>query len=414
MAHDIVAVDTQTVFNVNMTNVSKLSTSNFLMWSRQVHAMFDGYSLSGYLDGSVEVPSPTILTNDAAAPNPAFTLWKKQDKLIYAALLGAISVEIQPTVSRATTAAEIWTKLNSTYATPSRGHTQQLKEQIKHWKKGNMSIDNYVNGLTTRFDQLALFGKEIEPDDQLDHIFNGLPEDYKSVIDQLNGRETTPTLGEVHEKLLRHEAKLLTAATAASSSLPVTANAVNYKGNGNNNSRQNQRSNYNNRSAQTWQQQQQFSPRPQQRGPRPYNGKCQICSVFGHSARRCPQLQYGNVGNMNQFSQGSAYAPPWQPRANVASATPYNANNWLLDSGATHHLTSDLNNLSLHQPYMGGEAVTIADGSGLEISHTGSTFLSTPTRSLALKDVLYVPNVHKNLISVYRMCNGGPVTPREN
>lgn len=38
------------------------------------------------------------------------------------------------------------------------------------------------------------------------------------------------------------------------------------------------------------------------------------------------------------------------------------ANPWLLDSGATHHMTSDLANLSLHQPYQGEDAVLIGDG----------------------------------------------------
>lgn len=90
---------------------------------------------------------------------------------------------------------------------------------------------------------------------------------------------------------------------------------------------------------------------------------------------------------------------PWQPRANMV-ASPYDPNGWLLDSGATNHITSDLNNLALHQPYTGGEDVTIADGTGLHIGNTGSSFLSTPTRTLALKDVLYVPNIKKNLISV--------------
>ena len=84
--------------------------------------------------------------------------------------------------------------------------------------------------------------------------------------------------------------------------------------------------------------------------------------------------------------------------------------NWLLDSGATHHITSDLNNLALHQPYTGGEDVMIADGSGLQIANTGSTLLSTSKRPIALKDVLYVPDIKKNLISVYRMCNTNQVS----
>ena len=35
----------------------------------------------------------------------------------------------------------------------------------------------------------------------------------------------------------------------------------------------------------------------------------------------------------------------------------------------------------------------------------GSALLPTPHRSLTLNDVLYVPNVTKYLISVYKMCN---------
>ena len=97
-------------------------------------------------------------------------------------------------------------------------------------------------------------------------------------------------------------------------------------------------------------------------------------------------------------------------------------------------MTSNLANLSLHQPYTGGEEIQVADDSGLQISHTGSGLLPTPSRSLTPNDVLYVHDVTKNLISVYRLCNtnrvsvkffhahfqvkdlntGGQVTPRPN
>ena len=90
--------------------------------------------------------------------------------------------------------------------------------------------------------------------------------------------------------------------------------------------------------------------------------------------------------------------------------SPYTATNWLIDSGATHHITSDLNNLALHQPYNGGDDVLIADGSSLPISHTGSSILSTPARNLVLNKILCVPDVDKNLISVYRLCNTNGVS----
>lgn len=88
-----------------------------------MHAFLDGYDLAGYLDESTLVPDITITGDDGAiATNPAYTLWKRQDRLIYSALLGAITMTLQPILSTATTAAEIWTILKTTYAKPSRGH----------------------------------------------------------------------------------------------------------------------------------------------------------------------------------------------------------------------------------------------------------------------------------------------------
>lgn len=221
---------TPTLLNINMTNVTKLTNSNFLMWSKQVHALLDGYDLAGHIDGSVAVPPPTITAADGSLEtNPSYALWKRQDRLIYSSLFGAITMTLQPILSTATMAAEIWSILNAAYAKPSRGHVQQICHQLRSWKKGTKPIEEYFQGLTTRFDELALLGKALDSEDQIEHILNGLPEEYKTVADLIEGRETPPSLTEIHEKLLNQEAKLQVA-SAASSSPPVSANFTNYKG----------------------------------------------------------------------------------------------------------------------------------------------------------------------------------------
>lgn len=116
----ITVSNTTTLLNINMTNVTKLTSSNFLMWSRQVHALLDGYDLTGHIDGSVVVPPAMITGADGIVNNPAYVLWKRQDRLIYSSLLGAITVTLQPLLSTAATAADIWTTLTTTYAKPSR------------------------------------------------------------------------------------------------------------------------------------------------------------------------------------------------------------------------------------------------------------------------------------------------------
>ena len=277
---------------------------------------------------------------------------------------------------------------------------------MKLWTKGTRSIDEYFQGFTMRIEQLAILGKPLELEDQIEFILEGLPNEYKPIVDQVEGRDTPPSLTELHERLLNHEIKLLTSTPAPH--LPVTANVA-YNNNSNssrfnnNNQRQSQRQ-QNNWSDNT---QKQYN-RSGQRQPRPYLGKCQFCNVQGHSARRCPQLQSLQQSSPQSFPNASTM--PWQPRANAAMVSPYSANNWLLDSGDTHHMTNDLNNLSLHQPYQGGDDVLIGDGSPLAITHTGSTLLSSPSRNLALDKILCVPDIHKNLISVYRLCSTNQVS----
>lgn len=48
----------------------------------------------------------------------------------------------------------------------------------------------------------------MDHEDQTDALLEGLPEEYKPVIDQIEGRETPPTLTKIQEKLLHHETKL--------------------------------------------------------------------------------------------------------------------------------------------------------------------------------------------------------------
>jgi len=96
--------------------------------------------------------------------------------------------------------------------------------------------------------------------------------------------------------------------------------------------------------------------------------------------------------------------PSRHPQANFTSPSSSNTALWLLDSGASHHITADLNNLSLHAPYTGHDDVMIGDGTTLPITHTGSLLLPTPNSSFHLQDVLCVPTMQKNLTSIALFC----------
>lgn len=86
---------------------------------------------------------------------------------------------------------------------------------------------------------------------------------------------------------------------------------------------------------------------------------------------------------------------------NCTTAAPSPDKRWLLDSVASHNITSLVSNLQLHSEYDGTDEVIIGDGSGLPITHSGSLTLSFPIRNFQVHNTLCVPDINKNLIYVH-------------
>ena len=64
---------------------------------------------------------------------------------------------------------------------------------------------------------------------------------------------------------------------------------------------------------------------------------------------------------------------------------------------------SDFANLNVKaEEYHGSDQIRIGNGIGLNVKHIGSKKLSTPSSSFILQDVLHVPHITKNLISVHK------------
>lgn len=66
-------------------------------------------------------------------------------------------------------------------------------------------------------------------------------------------------------------------------------------------------------------------------------------------------------------------------------------------------------NLSIHSEYDGQDEVVLGNGTGLKVAHIGSTTLPSTSRSLALKETMHVPLIHKNLISVHKFTHDNNV-----
>jgi hypothetical protein len=84
----------------------------------------------------------------------------------------------------------------------------------------------------------------------------------------------------------------------------------------------------------------------------------------------------------------------------------YDDQEWLADSGANAHITNNMENLYIQQPFEGNDMVEVGNGAALMINNAGSTFFSNPNSltPFQLKYVLHYPNASANLLSIQKFC----------
>ena len=105
--NQIIAIDAATQLPLKLTEI------NYLSWRVQYQSLLFGYDLDGYIDGSFPFP-PSSITNPYTTnpiPNPAYHLWKRQDSLIFNAMLASVFDSIVPLITSARSAVEAWTRL---------------------------------------------------------------------------------------------------------------------------------------------------------------------------------------------------------------------------------------------------------------------------------------------------------------
>lgn len=117
---------------------------------------------------------------------------------------------------------------------------------------------------------------------------------------------------------------------------------------------------------------------------------CQLCGKIGHTVIKCwKRFDTSFTGE--------------EKVAGAAMSTYGVDTNWYLDTGATDHITGELETLLVKDKYSGNDQVHTASGSGMNINYVGQAIVHSPIRDLYLKNILHVPKAQKNLVSVHRL-----------
>ena len=77
-----------------------------------------------------------------------------------------------------------------------------------------------------------------------------------------------------------------------------------------------------------------------------------------------------------------------------------NTQSWIVDSGASNHMTGDSSVFHNYTPSFENNTVRIADGTSSKVAGIGTVIIS---KDITLNSVLFVPNLDCNLLSISKI-----------
>ena len=381
----------------------KLTRANYPSWKAQVVSALKGTRLLGFIDPAAAPPATHLPPKEGAEDKTHYETWVAKDGQVLNYLQSNMSKEILGVINSETTAAKAWAAIEGLFASQSRARIISTRMALATATKGNSTVSEYLTKMKGLADEMASAGRKLEYDELVSYILTGLDLEFNPVVSAIAARVEPITVGDLFTQLTSFEQRLEIKGGSNGGSFQSSANMAAKGGRGggqNNNNNRGGRGGFG-RSGQG-----RGQPRGGRGGGRPQgNGGgfqagifCQLCGKEGHTVIRC----------FRRFDTN--YTGPPQKSASSAQTSSYGIDsNWYMDTGATDHITSDLEKLSFREKYHGGDQVHAANGSGMEIVHVGQSTLRTPDSNLHLNRILHIPATHKNLLFVHRLTNDNNV-----
>jgi hypothetical protein len=420
----------------NMANLMsvKLDSTNFIVWKHQLSSILKAYSMIDFVDGTIPSPPPFLVDaegNYTTAVNPDFQLWNTRDQALLTLINSTLSSAVLSMVVGHNSAQAVWKTLEHRFTSTSRSNILNLKIELHNLKKGTESVSLYLQKVKNTRDKLIAVGTLIDNEELLHIILKGLPREYGPFSSAIRTRNDPVSFEEIMVLLQTEEqsviemsdsgkemnAAMAMFASAApnnrnfSSQSSFYVNNSQARGRGRNNSHRGRgRFNHNHQYAQStapnqnhsqYSQHNQYaqSTAPNQQalnkpdGSRP---QCQICGKLGHQALDC----YHRM----DFAYQGRHPPAKLAAMASTSNNSQGGETWLTDTGATDHLTANLNNLTVQDPYKGSDQVAVGNGQSIPINHTGNGQLCTKFYNFRLHNLLHSSKISSNLLSVHKLC----------
>jgi hypothetical protein len=138
---------------------------------------------------------------------------------------------------------------------------------------------------------------------------------------------------------------------------------------------------------------------------------CSYCKKVGHEEHSCHKkqidelkhlLKKNNINFPSSQQSSTPFSKSSKGKATALVATADSSQQWILDLGASHHMGSVREQFSLLEP-CSVPHILIGDDSPVDVIGKGFVDVGTGT----FEDVLCVPNLSANLLSIYQISQNG-------
>ena len=133
--------------------------------------------------------------------------------------------------------------------------------------------------------------------------------------------------------------------------------------------------------------------------------KCFKCNQEGHIVKNCPYNNKQNTGKRESSNMAELEGVA------LISSTVNQSNEWFIDSAATKHMTNNKSILENYVQYQKPKSIYLGDSTVILAHGEGKVKVPTVNRTreivLDLRQVLFVPKLTKNLLSVPAMASMG-------
>ena len=253
-------------------------------------------------------------------------------------------------------------------------HSLQLKD--------GQSAQTHIKAMTELFDSLAVAGEDVSEEDRVVYLLASLPESYNVLVTALEANEDVPKLEVVTERILHQERKSKEKGQNGDGVL-ITRRYFKTK------------------------------------------TKCHYCGRMGHIKKFCRDFKaekerqkedkkekVHKATTVTTCEESDSESSGLIARHALAVVSSNEEHAWIVDSGATCHMCHTKRMFTTHYQIEKPIDVTLGDGRTLIAIGRGKVELDMvlpngELKSCKLHDVLYVPKLAYNLISVTRASQTG-------